>query len=276
MSSTTIKPELTESATLTNRLRLLSYNLQVGIGSRGYRDYLTQSWRHILPDNQREANLYEIARWLGEYDIVALQEVDAGSLRTQYVNQVAYLAREGGFPFWHQQSNRRLGQLAAHSNGLLCRSRAALVVHHKLPGRIPGRGVIEASFGGGEQQLIVLSMHLALSKIARNKQLGYIAELIKGYPYFVLMGDMNCRKDRVAAEFAKSGVTLKMGQYTQPTFPRWNPQHQFDQIWVSDRLRVIRCEVPKFGVSDHLPIAMEIEIPESLAGIRFRAPTKLN
>ena len=102
-----------------NRLKLLSYNVQVGIESHSYRDYLIQSWRHVLPDSQREDNLKGAAQWISEYDIVALQEVDAGSLRTQFVNQVAYIAEKAGFPHWHYQQNRYLANIAAHANGLL-------------------------------------------------------------------------------------------------------------------------------------------------------------
>jgi len=247
-----------------HRLKLLSYNVQVGIGSHSYRDYLTQSWRHLLPDSKRHANLSDIAHWLAEYDIVALQEVDAGSLRTHFINQVAFLAKRGGFPHWHHQQNRNFGRWAAHSNGLLAKHPAAHVVHHKLPGKIAGRGALQATFGHGEFQLLVLSVHLALSPQARKKQLAYISELLQSYPYFVVMGDMNCPQAQAHSEFHRAGLKVTAGNCIQPTFPRWKPKHYFDQIWVSDNLRIVSCEVRDLGVSDHLPIAIEIEIPEKL------------
>ncbi|TQV89138.1 endonuclease/exonuclease/phosphatase family protein [Aliikangiella coralliicola] len=259
-----------------SRLKLLSYNVQVGIGSQGYRDYVTQSWRHILPDSRRQANLTEIAHWLSEYDIVALQEVDAGSIRTHYINQVAFLAQKGGFPHWHHQQNRHFGKLAAHSNGLLAKHPVDHIIHHKLPGRIAGRGALQATFGHGDSQLLVLSVHLALSPKARRKQLAYISELVIDYPYFIIMGDMNCRHSQAQAEFAKQGLAVQAGNSCQPTFPRWKPKYHFDQIWVSEGLRIVSCEVMDLGVSDHLPIAIEIEIPEQLQNIKSLPEHYLN
>jgi endonuclease/exonuclease/phosphatase family metal-dependent hydrolase len=250
--------------TQNQRLKLLSYNVQVGIDSHRYRDYLTQSWRHLLPDSKRNGNLRSAADWLSSYDIVALQEVDGGSLRSQFVNQVAFLADRGGFPHYHQQQNRRVAGLAAHSNGLLSKFASSYVIHHKLPGRIPGRGALAVTFGAGEQQILVLSVHLSLSHRARTLQLKYIAELLNENPLFVVMGDMNCPSDAVSREFAKLGVKVKTNQQTAPTFPRWKPKHCFDQIWVSESLNIIKSEVLNLGVSDHRPISMEIEIPSGV------------
>lgn len=55
------------------RLRVLSYNVQVGIGTSNYRDYLTGSWKHVLPHPQRWDNLNRIAERVRDFDLVALQ-----------------------------------------------------------------------------------------------------------------------------------------------------------------------------------------------------------
>jgi len=243
------------------RLKLLSYNLQVGIDSHKYSDYVTQSWRHLLPDSKRNNNLCDVADWLSNYDIVALQEVDSGSLRTQFINQVAFLADRGGFPHYHQQQNRRVIGLAAHSNGMLSKFPSSHAIHHKLPSRIPGRGALQVTYGSGRQQVMVLSVHLSLSHKARLQQLRYIAGVLKETPYFIIMGDMNCPSDDVANELERLGLKIKHDRNVKPTFPRWKPKHCFDQILVSESLNIIKTEVLNLGVSDHLPIAMEIEIP---------------
>ncbi|MDX1452759.1 MAG: endonuclease/exonuclease/phosphatase family protein, partial [Oleiphilaceae bacterium] len=104
-------------------LKLLTFNIQVGISTSSYRHYLTRSWQHVLPHRNRNENLDKIAALLKGYDVVALQEVDGGSLRSGFVNQVEYLANASGFPYWYQQLNRNFGPLAKHSNGLLSRYR---------------------------------------------------------------------------------------------------------------------------------------------------------
>ncbi len=222
-----------------------------------------------MPDSKREANLSQAADWLSFYDIVALQEVDAGSLRSQFINQVEFLAVQGGFPHYHQQQNRRVAGLAAHSNGLLSKFASTYVVHHRLPGRIPGRGALEVGFNSGDQQILVLSVHLSLSSNARRLQLEFIAERVKRSPHFIIMGDMNCKTEMVSEAFEKLGIKVKQGSHHSPTFPRWRPKHRFDQIWVSQSLNIIKGEVLNLGVSDHLPISLEIEIPDRLGANGF-------
>ncbi len=70
----------------------------MGISTGRYHHYLTRSWQHFLPHSGRATNLQRIGALLGDYDLVALQEVDGGSLRSGYVNQVEHLAQLGASP----------------------------------------------------------------------------------------------------------------------------------------------------------------------------------
>ena len=115
-------------------LRLLSYNIQIGIKTRRYRHYLTHSWKHVLHHPQRFDNLDRIGQLMGEYDLVGIQEADAGSARSGFVNITQYLAAAGGFPYWDDQTNRRIGRIASHSLGVLSRFHPAEIVEHRLPG----------------------------------------------------------------------------------------------------------------------------------------------
>lgn len=245
-------------------IKLLSYNAQVGISCSKYQDYLIQSWRHVLPDSSRQNHLREISNYLSNYDVVALQEVDSGSLRTQYFDQVSYLAQSAGFPYWYHQTTRNLGKFAAHSNALLTKFPASQIVKHKLPGKISARGALQACFGEQDKQLVVLSIHLSLRPGTRRKQLAYISQLVKEYSYFVIMGDMNCSGPQVKTEWNRHGLSVKSDARLGATFPSWKPKHHFDQIWISSNLNIIKSEVLNFGVSDHLPVSIEIELPEKI------------
>ena len=66
-------------------LRFLSFNIQVGIGTARYRHYVTKGWKHVLPHQGGTLNLERISEVVGGYDFVALQEIDSGSLRSNYV-----------------------------------------------------------------------------------------------------------------------------------------------------------------------------------------------
>ena len=79
-------------------LRILSYNIQAGIATSKYRQYITGSWKHVFPYDKRLENLDKLATFMSKYDMVGLQEVDGGSIRSDYVNLTEYLAQNAGFP----------------------------------------------------------------------------------------------------------------------------------------------------------------------------------
>ncbi|KRW81063.1 endonuclease/exonuclease/phosphatase family protein [Marinobacter sp. P4B1] len=243
-------------------IRLLTFNIQVGINTSSYHHYLTRSWQHFLPNRRRIENLDRIATLLSQYDVVALQECDGGSLRSGYINQVQYLAEAAGIPYWYQQLNRNLGQIAQHSNGLLSRFRPLDVTEHKLPGVIPGRGAIIARYGAEDDPLVLVLMHLSLSKSAQQRQLGYIRELIADYRHVVLMGDMNAHAEQLLTRTPLKETDLIPLPDTAHSFPSWRPEKALDHILVSPSLEIRRSEVVSYPVSDHLPIAMDVALPK--------------
>jgi endonuclease/exonuclease/phosphatase family metal-dependent hydrolase len=243
------------------RVRLLSYNIQVGMAATSYRHYLTSSWKHVLPHAQIYDNLTRIAHAISDFDIVALQEVDAGSLRTSFINLTEYLAKKGGFPFWYEQTNRRFGKIARHSNGLLSHFKPAEVNDHKLPG-LRGRGVMVARYGHRDNPLVLLVIHMALGARARQRQFEYIAELVNRYQHVVVMGDLNCQPESPEMRFLLSATDLCEPCHGLKTFPSWRPARTIDHILTSPTLQVHDVHVLQHVLSDHLPIAMEIGLPD--------------
>jgi endonuclease/exonuclease/phosphatase family metal-dependent hydrolase len=250
-----------------NRLRLLSFNFQVGIDSQRYRHYVTKSWRHLLPSEKRQRNLAALAHAIRDYDVVGLQEVDAGSLRSGFISQVEYLAHLGQFSDYYQQINRRFGRFARHSNGLLSRFPVQHVLNHRLPGRIPGRGAIEAVLGGENPtcQLAVLVAHLSLGKRARQQQLAFLAERIQAHAHVCLLGDLNTDIDELKPWADRLGMHMAMDPAGSGTYPSWRPQWYLDHILVSRSLRLVEASVLDLRLSDHLPVAATIELPEAVA-----------
>jgi endonuclease/exonuclease/phosphatase family metal-dependent hydrolase len=202
---------------------------------------------------------------LHEFDLVGLQEVDAGSLRSGFVDQTEYLAYHAQFPYWYKQVNRNLGQLARHSNGVLSRVRPSRITEYKLPG-LPGRGAVMVELDTSDDGVLAICiLHLALGWRARRRQLGYIRELADRYPYLVLMGDFNCDcrssdlKDLVA-ETDLRGLDCEL-----KTFPSWRPRRNLDHILASDNLRILDAKVIDYPLSDHLPLSMTVALPEGVS-----------
>lgn len=244
-----------------NSLKLLSFNIQVGIETQAYHQYLTKSWQHLLPQMHRNLALRRIAQVMTHFDVVGIQEADGGSFRSGHVNQVEFLAKQAGFPHWYSQLNRNFGPMAKHSNGVLCRRQPDEVAYHSLPGLLPGRGAIVLDFA---DELAVVIMHLALSRRAQQRQLAFVQTLIETYPQVVLMGDMNTHADYLLGQSPLSELGLQPITKELATFPSWKPKRALDHILVSESVQVKRLAVLDVAVSDHLPIAMEIALPSAL------------
>ena len=237
-------------------LRLLSCNIQAGSSTRAYREYLTRSWSHVLPNGKR-VNLDALAATLAPFDIVGLQESDPGSLRSGFDNQSDYLAERARFPFRSHQSNRRLGRIASSGNALLSRHEPVELLDYALPGRIAGRGVLLAKFGEGETAWQLAITHLSLGARSRQLQLAFLGELLADAPRLVLMGDFNCAAD--AAEMQALYRHTRLAPPTTPlhTFPSWAPVRALDHVLTAGfAVRDYRA-IPAAG-SDHLAVAIEL------------------
>jgi len=251
---------------LPQTLRILSYNIQVGVDTQAYRDYLTKGWRHVFPHRERMVNLNRIAAILAGYDMVSLQEVDAGSLRSGFLDITEYLAHRAGYPHWYRQVNRNIGPLARHSNGFLSHYPPTQVVYHKLPGG-PGRGAMLIDYGEPPHGLRLCSLHLALGRRARAKQLEYVGELIRDSQHMVVMGDLNASCDSVEVRSFLQDAGLREPACDQATFPSWRPVRRIDHILVSASLQVREAKVLNYPLSDHLPISVELEIPATVRAV---------
>jgi len=248
-----------------NRLKLLSYNIQVAIETHRLHHYVTRSWRHVLPHAKHLDNLDQIAGLLHQYDIVGLQEVDAGSLRSGFINQTEYLATQADFLYWNHQTNRRIGNIAKHSNGFLSQIVPANVTGHKLPGFMPGRGAMVVQFGEEKDALMLVLLHLALGKRARSEQLRYVSELVRSREHVIVMGDMNCQPRSEELQSLLLATGLRAPVWGMNTYPSWKPTKQLDHILVSPSLIVENVEVLDVSLSDHLPISMDVILPDSVA-----------
>ena len=239
----------------TRRLKLLSANIQAGSSTRGYGDYFSRSWSHVLPAGNKRGALDTIALLAGQHDIVGLQESDPGSLRSGFTNQTHYL------PYWSHQPNRSMGGVASSANGLLSKLEPVSVSDHPLPGRIAGRGVLLARFGDDDAGLTVAIAHLSLGATSRLSQLAFIAELLHDLPHAVLMGDFNCTLDRPEMALLYQRTRLQPPSQDVLTFPSWRPQRAIDHILVTDTLTChSACAVPA-ALSDHLALSIDLELP---------------
>jgi endonuclease/exonuclease/phosphatase family metal-dependent hydrolase len=270
---------MTESKSLHSRplkgknqkIRLLSFNIQAGTSTARYHHYVTHSWRQVLPHSRRVENLDAIAELAAPYDMVALQEVDTGSLRSGFINQSRYLANHSSMPFWCHQSNRKVGTVAYAGNGFLSKFEPESVEDHRLPGIIPGRGTLVIRYGHGENRLDVAVAHLALGKRARGQQLRFLAKELAGSPHLIVMGDLNTQVNSPPLLEFRQALGLVAPTAGLASFPSWQPQRAIDHILVSHKLVTSEAKVLDVTYSDHCPVALEVELPE---GMSLQAATR--
>lgn len=255
-------PAATDSAAARKRFRLLSCNIQAGIRTSNFRDYATGAWKHLVHHDERLRMLARMADTMRGYDLVGLQESDAGSLRTGFVGQTEYLARRAGYAWWGERTNRRVGKLARHSIGAMCRFEPVEVEPLKLPGRVPGRGALMLRlFSEGDAGLAVIIVHLALGRASRRQQIDFIAERIQDLRHAVILGDFNAAHaaPEMRSLFRRTGLVEPVDRVN--TWPSWNPLHNLDHILVTSDLEAEPMQVLAEGPSDHLPVALEIRLP---------------
>jgi len=243
------------------KIRLLSFNIQAGTSTARYHHYVTHSWRQVLPHTQRVENLDAIAELIAPYDMVALQEVDSGSLRSGFINQSRYLATHAGMPFWCHQSNRKVGTVAYAGNGFLSRFEPDTVEEHRLPGVIPGRGTLLVRYGEGCNGLDVAVVHLALGRRARAQQLRYLARTLNSGRNLVVIGDFNTQVDSPHVREFRDTLALAAPTRGLMTYPSWQPQRGIDHILISRSLGSAEARVLDVAYSDHCPVALELELP---------------
>lgn len=246
------------------RLRLLSYNIQCAQETQHRRDYVTKSWQTFLPHPIKQQNLNRIAHLLENYDLVGLQEVDAGSLRSAFIDQTEYLAHHAGFSNWNIQVNRDIGHFGQFGNGYLSRFAPRSVHFHRLPG-LRGRGAMVLKFGEGGESLSVVLVHLALGKRGRIRQMHFMRELLSDSSYNIVMGDLNCASGSAYLEEFLHSAEMVETVTGEPTFPSWKPVRKIDHILVSRSLKTENPAVEDFSLSDHLPVRVDVILPFRLA-----------
>ncbi|MFC6668926.1 endonuclease/exonuclease/phosphatase family protein [Marinobacterium aestuariivivens] len=241
-------------------IRLLSLNIQVGLETSSYVHYVTRAWKHLLPTRGARDNLERIADLASHFDIVALQEADAGSLRTGRLNQVAHLAERSGLSHWQASVTRDLAPFARHCLGCLSRWPLRQVRSHALPGRVPGRGALEVEIcPPGYEPLRLIIAHLALSRHARARQLHYLADLVSAQSDTLLLGDLNCDLSELDAHPGLRQASLQP-VHEESTFPSWRPNRSIDHVLATPHVEVLDARVLDERMSDHLPVATQIRL----------------
>ncbi len=259
------------AAAQTDTLRVMTYNVHGCVGMDG------------KLDAERIARVIARAR----PDVVALQELDVGRLRSLGMDQAhriaRYLEMEFHFhPAMHLEEER-------YGDAILTHLPQRLVKAGPLPGlagkpRLEPRGALWVAVDLHGREIQVINTHLGLYPRERAEQaaaqLGddWLAHEHCRAPV-ILCGDFNALPS--SAVCRRLGSPLRDAQAEakhhrpQATFSSRLPRMRIDHIFISPGLEVRGIEVPHSELarvaSDHLPLIAEIRLPGHVPSAANRA-----
>lgn len=192
------------------------------------------------------------------YDFVAIQEADAGSLRTGRINLIEFLAEHAGYAYCGLTVTRNFAPFARLALGYLSRMPPTRVVTHNLPGRLPGRSALEVDVHcEALGATTILVTHLALGSESRARQLRHLAGVMPRRRAIVV-GDLNASPESVRGVRGLHESGMRTVNGSPATYPSWRPRRSLDQVLLTPDLRVTRAEALPATLSDHLPLAVDI------------------
>lgn len=246
---------------MSERLRVMTYNVHGCVGV------------------DRKLDVDRVAAVIARErpDLVALQELDVGRLRSGGVDQARAIAARLGMNS-HFNAAFRVAE-EEYGDALLSALPMRLVRAGPLPKpagvpRLERRGAVWTALqlpGGGE--LHAVNTHLGLVPLEQRGQVDALlgpewtgsAEFVRGPS--ILLGDFNATS-RYAAyrRFAAALRDLQREFRAEPvrTFPARLPMLRIDHVFATGPVRPLECWVPNTATarlaSDHLPLVMDLEV----------------
>ena len=241
--------------------KVATLNVQAGLSTHKYRDYITQSWHHISPTSaHKHKNLMDICGAVQHLDVFGVQEIDPGSWRSGFKNQAMFLAEHGRFNHWSYQANRNTG-LSTTANGIFSKNPLKMIEHWTLPSRkssVAPRGAMRADVEDDNGHTWCCAVaHFSLNAQDRLAQASFLAERLTEEKNILLLGDFN----DVPSSPSLKPLDKIFDQHTDLlTYPRWSPRKAIDLAWWRG-LDVSASAVQCWGGTDHCGVELTFQIP---------------
>jgi endonuclease/exonuclease/phosphatase family metal-dependent hydrolase len=201
-------------------------------------------------------------------DLVALQEVERGTQRTQRRDLPAELAQLTGLDVRFARNIPYQG--GEYGTAVLSRFPIRRVAHHPLKMIGPGeqRGVQQVWIDIVGTEVLFINTHLDHRRepAERERSVEEIRALVAaaGAVPVIVAGDFNATPDSPAIATMRGflrDVWTAVGEGPGHTIPVRQPNRRIDYIWVSRHFTPERMEVLASEASDHLPISALLMLP---------------
>jgi endonuclease/exonuclease/phosphatase family metal-dependent hydrolase len=244
-------------------MRFLVYNIAYGTGSpnRGAYERLFTVHRYIRTSSSHLDRIIEFIRE-SKSDVVGLVEVDTGSYRTNFNNQVETVANHlksyhhSSIKYGRRSLGRALPILNKQANAILTKEKAPVINYHYFP-----RGFKKLIIEVDVQGIRFFLVHLSLQKRIRKMQLEHLAGIVKANGPTIIAGDFNTMSGPEELKSFQSELGLtNPNKKNAPTYPSWNPKKQLDFILCSKEIKIKNFELRIVKFSDHLPLILDFDL----------------
>ena len=220
-----------------NQLRLINKN---------FLDMLLKPLREIRPD------------------ILALVEIDSGSLRSRKINETKYIASklDYKFSFYHKYNGTIVAYLP-----ILRKHGSAIIYNRKIDVKTNPfyfnhgfkRVIVKSNFIYKNNKFSLYILHFSVRKKIRKLQFQELTDIIqKDNNKIILVGDFNLFDGEKELKNFISNTGLIIYPNNQPTFPSWNPKIKIDYLITSKNIRIKTFKIENMLLSDHLAFSFEI------------------
>ena len=254
-------------------VKLITYNIEYCEGMEGIWYQYLKFWKIFFPPKNLNKQLVKALHELNP-DVLALIEVDTGSLRARGKDEVRFLEEKlklndfvekvkyplkGWLKMFHH-----VPILNKQENAILSRFPLTNIKYHIFHEGTK-RMVIEATIKC-PKQVTLLAAHLALGKKARARQIKELINIVNKIKNpVILMGDFNTFngekeiKDLLKKTHLRDLIDLDKASLPF-TEPAWHPTRRLDYILTSRQIKVKKYSVLHFPFSDHLPLMIDFDL----------------
>ena len=195
-------------------------------------------------------------------DVLALEEVDQGTIRTGGADLAAEVARACGMRHVFGPARRYPG--GWYGNAVLVRGEIHAWSVLDLP-RVPRwkrwqehRSAVEVHATVAGRAIRIVATHLAVPKAVNGPQLDHLLRTVTARPGpLVVLGDFNRVPAGVEAAATAAGLTFVHHGPTSPVEPR--RRLSIDHVLLSAGLVRVAAEVRATAMSDHAALLVDVE-----------------
>ncbi len=250
------------------QLRILLLNFGYGTGANGsVLSYIKTAPRFFFAGRSKSLQLADLVKKEAP-DIIALVEVDGGSVRSGFMPQWQEIIELGGYSVLAMNKYlpgsiwNRAPILGMHMSAVLYYESIGTPSFCESLYFSIGMKRLVLRFSASDYDLYLV--HMALDFPTRSIQHSELQLMIQkrslGRPVIVA-GDFNSFGSRDELNSLCEMAGLQFGSRTPlDTYPAYKPEKELENILVSKSVKVVSCEVLPNIISDHRALLMNLEL----------------